>query len=147
MEKLVLRKIEKQMIDDCVGLFIDTFTKEPWNDVYESSEQVVNFFLNHMNNNYFLGYAAELDGKVVALSVGMKKPWIQGLEYYIDEFCVSFSMQGRGIGSWFIKAIENDINEQGMNGMILNTEKGTAAQSFYEKNGFRVLGDLIVLGK
>lgn len=147
MEELFLVKIKKNMIDDCVDLFIGTFTKEPWNDVYESREQVVKFFNNHFNNNYFVGYAALLDNKVVALSIGMKKPWIEGFEYYIDEFCVSYEMQGRAIGSWFIKAIEVDIKEQGMNAIILNTEKDYPSQKFYEKNGFKTFNDLVILAK
>ena len=74
MEGLVLLQIKKHMIDDCVDLYIETFTKEPWNDIYESREQVVRFFYNHFNNNYFVGYVALLDNKIVALSIGMKKP-------------------------------------------------------------------------
>jgi GNAT superfamily N-acetyltransferase len=147
MESLVLQKIKKHMIKDCVDLFIETFTKEPWNDVYESREQVERFFYNHFDNNYFVGYVALLGDKMVALSIGMKKPWIKGFEYYIDEFCVSYEAQGRGIGSWFIKAIEENIKEQGMCAMILNTEKGYPSQKFYEKNGFEILGGLIVLAK
>ncbi|MBU3109473.1 GNAT family N-acetyltransferase [Clostridium gasigenes] len=147
MENLVLLKMKRNIIDECVDLFIETFTKEPWNDVYKSREQVVNFFNNHFNNNYFVGYVAILDDKVVALSIGMKKAWIDGFEYYIDEFCISYEMQGKGIGSWFIKAIEEDIKKQEMNGMILNTEKDYPSQKFYEKNGFEAIGDLIVLGK
>lgn len=147
MEELVLTKIKKNLINDCVDLFIGTFTKEPWNDVYESREQVVKYFNSHFENNYFLGYAALLDDKVVALSVGMKKPWIKGFEYYIDEFCVSYELQGRAIGSWFINAIEEEIKELGMNAMILNTEKNYPAQKFYEKNGFKPFKDLIILIK
>ena len=61
------------MINDCVDLYIETFTKEPWNDIYESRKQVVEFFNNHFNNNYFVGYAALLDDKVVALSIWYEK--------------------------------------------------------------------------
>lgn len=147
MKNLVILEMKKHMIDNCVDLFIDTFTKEPWNDVYESREQVVSLFNNHFNNNYFVGYVAMLDDKVVALSIGMKKPWIEGIEYYIDQFCVSYETQGKGIGSWFIKEIEENIKKQGMNGMILNTEKNYPSHKFYEKNGFKVIDDLIVLGK
>lgn len=147
MEELVLLKIREEMINECVDLYIETFTKEPWNDVYESREQVVSFFNNHFKNNYFIGYIAYLDNHLVALSIGMKKPWIEGFEYYIDEFCVSDKMQGKGIGSWFIKAIEKDIKEQGMNAIILKTENGFPAKKFYEKNGFKILDDLIVLAK
>lgn len=147
MENLFILEMKSHMIDNCVDLFIDTFTKEPWNDVYESREQVVSLFNNHFNNNYFVGYVAMLDDKVAALSMGMKKPWIEGIEYYIDQFCVSYETQGKGIGSWFIKEIEENIKKQGMNGMILNTEKNYPSHKFYEKNGFKVIDDLIVLGK
>lgn len=140
-------EMKEHMIDTCVDLFIDTFTKKPWYDVYESREQVENLFHNHHNNNYFIGYVAVLDDKVVALSLGMKKPWIKGMEYYIDQFCVSYEMQGRGIGSWFIKEIEEDIKKQGMNGIMLNTEQGYPSQKFYEKNGFEIIKDVIVFGK
>jgi GNAT superfamily N-acetyltransferase len=77
----------------------------------------------------------------------MKKPWVQGLEYYIDEFCVRYDMQGKGVGSWFIKAIEENVHKQGMNTIILNTERGFPSHNFYLKNGFRVINNLIVLIK
>lgn len=147
IKNLIVLEMEKHMINNYVDLFIETFSKEPWNDVYESREKVVNFFNNHFNNNYFVGYVAMLDDKAVALSVGMKKPWIEGFEYYIDQFCVSYEMQGKGIGSFFMKEIEKNIKKQGMNGVLLNTEKGYPSHKFYEKNGFKVIDDLIVLGK
>lgn len=146
-KKLNIVKLEKDKLDACVDLFIETFSKAPWNDVYESRNQVVTFFENHMDNNYFVGYVGIIDDDVVALSVGMKKPWINGMEYYIDEFCVSTKWQGQGIGSVFISLIEADIKAQGMNGMMLNTEKNYPSRTFYEKNGFSVIEDLIILVK
>lgn len=143
----VLSKMKEYMLDECVDLFIDTFSKEPWNDVYESRNQVMTFFVNHFNNNYFIGYVALLEEKPVALCIGMKKPWINGFEYYIDEFCVSYEMQGRGIGSRFLKAIEEDIKAQGMNAILLNTERNYPSHRFYEKNGFKTIEDLIILVK
>lgn len=147
MEKLAIKNLEEYMIDECVDLYMDTFSKEPWNDVYESRQQVVNFFINHIKNNYFLGYVAIIDEKIIALSIGMKKPWIKGMEYYIDEFCVSHLMQGQGVGSQFLREIEKIIEVNGIEGMILNTEKGYPSYNFYEKNGFKSINDLIVLGK
>lgn len=147
IEKLKLIKIDKNRLDECVDLFIETFSQEPWNDVYESRNQVVTFFENHIRNNYFVGYAGVIDNKVIALSMGMKKPWINGMEYYIDEFCIKTALQGKGIGSKFIELIEADIKTQGMNAMILNTEKEYPSRTFYEKNGFEVLEDLIILAK
>lgn len=147
MENVVVMRMEETMIEECVDLFISTFSREPWNDVYESRDQVKQFFINHFANNYFLGYVVNINGKIEGLSVGIKKPWINGLEYYIDEFCINYSCQGQGIGSKFIKEIETDISKEGLNGMMLNTEKGYPSFEFYKKNGFEELGDLIVMGK
>lgn len=147
MDTLQIVKIETNRVDACVDLFIDTFSRAPWNDTYESREQVVTFFENHMQNNYFVGYAGILDNEIIVLSIGMKKPWIKGMEYYIDEFCVSINQQGKGVGSAFIALIEKDIKEQGMNGIILNTEKSYPAKRFYEKSGFSVIEDLVILAK
>ena len=109
MENIVVTRMEENMIEESVDLFMSTFSKEPWNDVYESREQVREFFKNHFANNYFLGYVVSINGKIHGLSIGMKKPWIKGLEYYIDEFCIDYSLQGKGIGSKFIKEIEIDF--------------------------------------
>ncbi|WP_160690358.1 GNAT family N-acetyltransferase [Clostridium sp. C2-6-12] len=147
MKQLKVKKLEEYMIDECVDLYMDTFSKEPWNDEYESRQQVVNFFENHIKNNYFLGYVGIIDENIIALSIGMKKPWIKGIEYYIDEFCVSYLMQGQGVGSEFLKEIEKMINEEGVYNIILNTEKEYPSYDFYIKNGFETINDLIVLGK
>lgn len=146
MELKVIKLTEKYL-EESVDLFIDTFSRKPWNDEYDSRQQVKDFFINHMRNNYFLGYIGLIDEKVVALSLGMKKPWIAGMEYYIDEFCISYDLQGKGIGSSFLKDIEELLIDEKVEGMILNTERDYPSCDFYEKNGFKILGNLVVLGK
>lgn len=147
MSNLIVKRMEREMLDECVDMYINTFSKEPWYDTYESRDQVIRYFTNHFDNNYFVGYVGVFENKIVALSIGMKKPWINGIEYYIDEFCVRFNEQGKGIGSKFIKEIEEDINKDGMNGIMLNTEKEFPSYKFYRKNGFKELEGLVVLGR
>lgn len=59
-------------LNRCVDLFIETFSAEPWNDVYDSREQVVKLFENYMNNNYFVGYVLKQEEEIIALSLGEK---------------------------------------------------------------------------
>lgn len=146
MELKVIR-LSKEYLEECIDLFIDTFSRDPWKDKYDSREQVRNLFTNHMKNNYFLGYIGLTDNKVIALSLGMKKPWINGMEYYINEFCIGYDFQGKGIGSLFLKDIEELLSNEGVDGMILNTEREFPSCVFYKKNGFKILGDLVVMGK
>ena len=77
----------------------------------------------------------------------MRKPWLKGIEYYIDQFYVASEYQRSGVGSLFLPEIEQYIEALGMNGMLLNTEKGYPSFSFYRKNGFSEIDDLCVLGK
>ncbi|WP_202622723.1 GNAT family N-acetyltransferase [Candidatus Enterococcus huntleyi] len=140
-----VKELTKEHLDACVDLAMATFTKEPWNDVYESREQALTFYQNHLYNNYFLGYIAVIEEKIVALSIGMKKPWIQGMEYYIDEFCVDYNRQGQGIGTIFINEIIKDLEKKNLNAIILNTEKNYPSTDFYLKNGFTIQKELIVL--
>lgn len=142
-----LIKISNEHIEECVDLFIDVFTKDPWNDTYTSREQVVNFFRNYMASNYFVGYILKEQNNIIALSIGMKKPWINGMEYYIDQFCVKSELQGKGIGSQFLKLIEHEIQAEKMNAIMLNTESGFPSENFYLKNGFQLVGGLITLIK
>lgn len=132
---------------DCVSLYIRAFSGAPWYDEFPSEQPVYDYFEHFLRLDAFLGYIAVVDGKVAALSVGMKKPWIGGVEYYIDEFCVDPDLQGMGIGSQFLADIEKDLSARGMRGMLLNTEESYPAYRFYRKNGFEKLGDLCVLGK
>jgi len=82
------------MLDDCVDLFMNTFSKEPWNDIYESRKQVV-YFLRYMKNNYFLGYVLNIGDELVGLSLGAKQPCLKGMEYFIDQFCIQVSRTHR----------------------------------------------------
>ena len=140
-------KMSKEHIEECADLFIDVFTKPPWNDTYNSREQVITFFQNYIDNNYFVGYVLKEQTIIIALSIGMKKPWINGMEYYIDQFCVKSDFQGKGIGSYFLRPIEHEIQIEKMNAIMLNTESGFPSENFYRKNGFQLVDGLITLVK
>lgn len=140
-------KMSKEHIEECADLFIDVFTKPPWNDTYNSREQVITFFQNYIDNNYFVGYVLKEQTIIIALSIGMKKPWINGMEYYIDQFCVKSDFQGKGIGSYFLRLIEHEIQIEKMNAIMLNTESGFPSENFYRKNGFQLVDGLITLVK
>lgn len=116
-----ITNMSEEHLEECTDLLIDVFTNPPWNDTYSSRQQVMEFLRNHMNNNYFAGYVLKEKNHVIAMSVGMKKPWLNGMEYYIDQFCVKPDLQGKGIGSYFLKRIEEDIKKKNMNAIILNT--------------------------
>lgn len=141
MKEVVSMKLDKitmENVEECITLYMDTFSKEPWNDVFESSDKVRAYYHHFLASNQCIGYVGIVDEKIEVMSIGMIKPWIEGLEYYIDEFCVSYASQGKGYGSQFLDLVDADIKKKGLNAIILNTSKNVPAYDFYLKNGFQV---------
>ncbi len=144
---MLVKYLEKKEVKRAAELYISVFSKEPWNDEYESFEEVEHFIQNFMMSDTYINFIAEEEGEMIGLCLGLKKPWIKGVEYYIDEFCIKSERQGTGLGSEFLAKIEREISLLGMNALILNTEANFSSADFYLKNGFHKLSDLIVLGK
>ena len=133
MELKVLSIKDKEMV---TALFRDVFTNEPWNDDWSDTAQLDAYITDLTGQSYSLtlGY---FDGeRMVALSMGYIKHWYSGTEYIINEFCVDRHLQGKGIGSSFMKAIETHLAENKISQIFLLTDRDVPAYSFYQHNGF-----------
>lgn len=146
MGPLELRPMGREDREACVELFLETFSQPPWNDAY-SREQVTAFFDRYFADSYFLGYVLLEEGRLAGLCLGAKKPWLEGMEYYIDQFCIHPRRQGKGLGSRFLRLVEEDARRLGLNGLLLMTERGYPSYGFYRRNGFSELGDTVLLVK
>lgn len=133
MELKVLSIKDKEIV---TALFKDVFTNEPWHDDWSDTAQLDAYITDLTGQSYSLtlGY---FDGdQMVALSMGYIKHWYSGTEYIINEFCVDRHLQGKGIGSSFLKAIETYLSEHKISQIFLLTDRNVPAYSFYQHNGF-----------
>jgi hypothetical protein len=87
-EAIRVTEFSTSMIDECTDLFLNVFTREPWNDHWESPQDAKRYLESHYAFNSFLGYVAVYEGRIVGASFGFIKPWQRGFEYYINEFFV-----------------------------------------------------------
>jgi aminoglycoside 6'-N-acetyltransferase I len=144
MELSVLTIADRARI---TALFYDVFTNEPWNDDWSDAAQLDAYItdLIGQRNALTLGY---VDGdRLVGLSMGFIKHWYSGTEYYIDEFCIDRRMQGRGIGTSFMKAIEQYLAKREIRQIFLQTERTAPAYGFYLNRGFQELKDHVSFAK
>ena len=139
MSELHFRRMERADIGACSDLFCKVFTAPPWNEDV-SPEEAQRYFENCFSLASFRGFVAESGGRIVGLAAGFLKPWRKGMEFYLDEFCVAPSFQGKGIGSRLLDEICTRLAEEGVFGAMLNTERAYPAYSFYLKNGFSDAG-------
>ena len=143
---LVIRAMDAKDLECCTALYLDTFSREPWNDS-DPPEAVRRYIQNMLESPAGLCYVAEQDGELVGLCLGMSKPWIQGIEYYVDQFCVAPAWQRQGIGKCLLNGAAKLAAQKGGFGMLLHTERTFPAFDFYRKNGFQELEGLTALGR
>ena len=134
LRELTLR--DREIITE---LFRDVFTHEPWNDDWSDADQL-NAYIGDLvgqGDSLTLGF---FDGdRLAALSMGRVKHWFRGTEYLIDEFCVARALQGRGIGTRFMEAVEAYLVRNGIRHIFLQTGRDMPAYRFYLKRGFTEL--------
>ncbi len=131
--------LDESYLPQMAELYRITFGQEPWNDDWSDSRQLTQYIKEISSSYHSLNYGFLMHGKLIALSIGMVRHWWEGTNYNIEEFCVSPELQGQGVGSRFMKMIEDDVRRRGLTGVFLQTDKNKPSYRFYQNNGFKEL--------
>lgn len=143
----MIKRLNMDYFEEIKQLFVSVFTKEPWNDDW-SDEAQLNAYMTGLienNNSLVLGFYDE--EKLIGLAMGRIKHWYTGTEFYIDELCIKTEEQGKGLGTRFIKEMEQYLLSIGIVQMFLLTERTAPAYEFYKKNGFYELTGNVAFAK
>lgn len=143
----MIKKLGVEHLEEVKSLFVEVFTKEPWNDDWSDAAQLDNYILDLIgqSNSVTLGYFFE--DEMVGLSMGRIKHWFSGTEYCIDELCIKREYQGKGCGTKFIKEMEEYCKSIGLKQIFLQTDQNVPAYEFYKKNDFFQLKEHVAFGK
>ena len=133
------RTLDSSALPQMAALYKNAFGGDPWHDDWSDTEQLMEYMKEISCSYNALNYGLFLDGELIAMSIGMIRHWWEGTNYNIEEFCVSPELQGQGIGSKFMKLIENEIKQMGLAGIFLQTDNDKPSYRFYKKNGFKEL--------
>ena len=146
-DEFVLKKLGINHKETVKKLFLSVFTIEPWCDDWSDAQQLDLYLNDLMGQNNSLSYGLFYGEEMVGLSLGRIKHWYTGTEYCIDEFCIKTDMQSKGVGTFFIKAIEEEIKNEGLVQIYLQTDADTPAYNFYRKNGYYQLEETVSFAK
>jgi len=72
-DAICIKRIDENLIDDCVSVYLEAFSQEPWNEKYEP-ERVENYFRDFMSGNICFGLALCEDNNVIGVLLGMIIP-------------------------------------------------------------------------
>ena len=145
MEEFVI--LDQSYLQEMAQLYKSAFYGEPWNDDWSDEEQLMEYVKEKSGGYHAINYGLLADGKLVAVSLGQITHWWEGTNYVLDELCVSPEYQGSGIGSRFMKLIEEDLKKRDVKGIFLQTDLDKPAYKFYQKNGFKDLSKHVSLFK
>ncbi len=143
----IIKVLNLQNIEEIKGFFKSVFSAPPWNDDWSNEQQLHNYINDLIGNVSSLTFGLYDDNELIGISLGNIRHWFTGTEYFIDEFCISTRLQGKGFGTYFLKRIEECIVQKGIRQMFLQTQRNLPAYKFYEKNGFVELKDHVSLVK
>ena len=115
-------------------IFFTIFTNDPWNDDLSNEDQLNKYILDIIDNKNSLSIGLVTNHEIIGIALGSIMHWYTGTEYYIKEFCIKKAYQNKGIGTIFIKKIEEYLIENKIAAIILSTDRNTPAYYFYEKN-------------
>ena len=139
--------IDDTYLETVAELFAGAFKGEPWNDDWSDTVQLKEYIKDVSGNFKGLNYGLKIGGKLACVSLGTVRHWWEGTNYNIEEFCVDPSLQRQGIGSRFMKLIEDDIRAKGFSGIFLQTDSDKPSYRFYLKNGYKDLNKHVSLYK
>lgn len=139
-------EFKKEDLKECAELFVKTFSKEPWNEPwnFESSKKRLN---DVVLTPGFRGVVLRSDEKIEGVILGNLEQWYDGEHFCVKEFFMDSSSQGKGIGKRLLNALENILIEKEVVLIHFWTMKGSKAEVFYNKMGYEIPNELIMMRK
>ena len=131
-----IEKFEEDHLDECAHLFMTAFNAEPWNDKY-TLDTARKQLAWHLGVPGCEGFVSVNDG-IVAFALGYREPTDVGDVFHLSIFCVRPDVQRTGVGTGLMRHLEDRLREIGVNTIHLGTHKGTPAETFYRKHGYKV---------
>ena len=132
----MLQKLTAVHMDACVQLFYEVFTAGRWQFDWLTTDNIRRYFADLRRTPHFIGYVWSEDQRLAGACLGIASDYFGAPQYEIKEIFVDPNRQGRGVGSKFLAAVENDLREKGIGMVILFTSRGIPAYSYYLKNNY-----------
>jgi aminoglycoside 6'-N-acetyltransferase I len=139
--------IEEKDIPDCTEVFVAVFCDEPWNEAWHVADAQAR--LEEMvHTPGFHGVLVASDDELLGFAMGHTEQWQRGKKhFYLQEMCVLPDYQRRGLGSGLVQMLCRDLMAMDVEAIYLLTARGGPAQAFYEKLGFDVNPEMIMMGR
>ncbi|MBD1366527.1 GNAT family N-acetyltransferase [Mucilaginibacter sp. ZT4R22] len=124
-----IRKIEKEDIDKCVDLCIESCNRPPWNHKW-SYDTALKYLREFADQTRFVGFILYEHDKITGILLGHLKTWWANDLLHIDEIFISPDRQKMGHGKLLLEHMEQFARDQGCGVVSLMTSQHMLATEF-----------------
>lgn len=135
--KVEIRLFEEDFLEPCISLYVNVFNQAPWNEswTYELAGKRLKGIVRHKGFN---GFLALLESTLVGFVIGHRLRLYPFNNYFhVSELLVDTESQGYGIGKQLMRFLGMNLSKNNIRYVSLFTKKGSPAENFYSKLGFR----------
>jgi len=127
--------------------YVETYNSPPWND--EWTEPLAAEKLKEiMDSSGSYGLVCYDDASNFAGAIlGNSETYFNCKHFFIKDFFVSLSLQGKGIGSLLMAELEKRLAAKGITKTYLFTSKGDQTEGFYNRRGYTTWEGMVMMGK
>ncbi len=143
---MIIRKMERDDIAQCADILCSVYNNEMWQCRW-TAKTATEYFTDFFEGKKFVGYVLENGRDIIGSVFAHEKVWWNNSEVFVEEMFVKPEFQHKGYGSMLLRQIEKYVNDGGLAGITLSTNKYAPAPDFYRKNGFSDCGHVLFMAK
>lgn len=143
---MVFRNITNNDISILAHIYVETYNCPPWNDEWtiELATQKLDELINCCDS---YGLVCVDDNKIIGAIVGNSEIYYNCQQFFIKDFFVMPSYQGKGIGGTLMNELEKKLKYKGIQKTYLFTSRTDKTEIFYQKRGYKSWNDMVMMGK
>ena len=143
MEKRI-ESFTEEHLDGCANVLVSAFNAEPWNEnwTFENAKKELS---RTLSVSWSLGFVIVDGEEVLGFAEGCREQDGDREVFYLETLCVRPDAQGGGIGSRLLQRLKKELEQRSINEIYLITHRGTPAEAFYKKNGYRISEEDVVM--
>ena len=129
-------------VGDCVQVYKNAYAEAPWKESYQQ-EDVEKYIMEYIESQVYRAFVIKTSEETVGMAMGAQIPF-PGKDFFrVEDFCIEPRFQGKGYGRALLEGVENAIKKQGIDEIIISTQKDTSAYLFYRNMGYSQINSAV----
>ncbi|SEW46312.1 GNAT family N-acetyltransferase [[Clostridium] fimetarium] len=144
---MIYEIIDEKYIPKLAELYVETYNSPSWNDEWTISLATQKLYeMINCRDSYGL-ICLDDASRIVGMIVGSSEVYYNCKQFFIKDFFVIPTLQGKGIGSGLMKKFESQLKGKGIDKTYLFTSRTDSTENYYQKRGYKNWNSMVIMGK